>query len=56
MYDYIFWVVYRDNINKQKGKWLSRSNASGWELLFITILKLKLIRFVKNIQQIADRN
>lgn len=29
MYNYIFWVVYNRNINRNKSKWLSRHNASG---------------------------
>jgi hypothetical protein len=42
MYDYIFWVVYKDNINKNKGNWLSRSNASG-VVFFAAIMHVFLI-------------
>lgn len=36
MYNYIFWVIYTRNINRNKGEWLSRHNASG--IVFFAIL------------------
>lgn len=36
MYNYIFWVIYQKNINSEKGKWLSKNNASG--VVFFSIL------------------
>lgn len=36
MYNYIFWVIYNRNINRNKSKWLSRHNASG--VVFFAIL------------------
>jgi len=47
LYDYIFWVIYSANLEKDKGEWLSRHNASGIVffsfivhiLLLFTILK-----------------
>ena len=29
MYNYIFWIIYKRNIENDKPEWLSRNNASG---------------------------
>src|ERR1700722_3850131 len=36
MYDYIFWVEYRRNLDRHKSHWLSRNKAGG--VVFIALL------------------
>ncbi|RWZ84326.1 MULTISPECIES: hypothetical protein [Hydrotalea] len=51
MYDYIFWILYRRNINRNNSEWLSRNNASGVvffaifiHVVFVILIIKKLVR------------
>lgn len=57
MYNYIFWIIYNRNINRDKSEWLSRNNASGVvffaifihiAFLFVVIDKLLKFRHTTN--------
>lgn len=53
MYNYIFWVIYRRNINRNKDKWLSKNNASGvvfFALFVHIILILTLIKWISGLK------
>ncbi|PZX59121.1 hypothetical protein [Hydrotalea sandarakina] len=49
MYDYIFWILYSRNINRNKGEWLSRNNASGVVFFAIFIHIAFFIQIIKKI-------
>lgn len=49
MYDYIFWILYSRNINRDKGEWLSRNNASGVVFFAIFIHIDFFIQIIKKI-------
>lgn len=49
MYDYIFWVLYSRNINRNKSEWLSRNNASGVVFFSIFIHIVFIIQIIKKL-------
>jgi hypothetical protein len=47
MYNYIFWVLYRGDLDKGKGKLLSRCNASGVVFISLFIHIALIVSIVK---------
>ena len=47
MYNYIFWVIYSRNINRDKSEWLSRNNASGVVFIALLIHLLLIVQIIK---------